>query len=157
MDNYLLLKIIHILSAVVIAGTGTGIAFFMLMAYRSANTAAIAVTARIVVLADWLFTAPAVVVQFVTGVLLMERLGYAFTAPWFLAVISLFVFIGLCWIPVVLIQYRLRALAETSVTNNELDPRFHKLMHLWTALGIPAFAAVLVMFWLMVFKPLAIV
>ena len=32
LDNYLLLKMIHILSAVIIAGTGTGIAFFMFMA-----------------------------------------------------------------------------------------------------------------------------
>jgi uncharacterized membrane protein len=157
MDSYLVLKLLHILSAVVLAGTGTGIAFFMFMANRSANVDAIVVTVRHVVLADWLFTAPAVVVQFVTGVLLMMKLGFSFSSPWFLAVISLFVFIGACWIPVVVIQYKLKQLAEASKGREEVTPEFKRLMRWWTLLGIPAFTAILVIFLLMVFKPLAVV
>ncbi len=153
MDSYLILKMIHILSAVVVAGTGTGIAFFMFMANRSSNVAAIAVTARHVVLADWLFTAPAVVVQFVTGLLLMMRLGYSYTSTWFFLVLALFVFIGVCWIPVIVIQYKLKAIADSSLNAGVLDPDFKKLMRLWTALGVPAFVAILIIFWLMVFKP----
>jgi len=148
---------IHILSAVVVAGTGTGIAFFMFTASRSSNVAAIAVTARHVVLADWIFTAPAVVIQFVTGVLLMMKLGYSFTSTWFFLVIALFIFVGVCWIPVVLIQYKLKALAESSLNTGVLDPSFKKMMRLWTALGVPAFASILVIFWLMVFKPFPVV
>ncbi|BFM15467.1 DUF2269 family protein [Maricurvus nonylphenolicus] len=154
MDSYLVLKLLHILSAVVLAGTGTGIAFFMFMASRSSNTEAIAVTASHVVLADWLFTAPAVVVQFITGVLLMMKLGFSFTSPWFLVVISLFVFIGACWIPVVVIQYKLKQLADASRGRGEVTPEFKRLMRWWTLLGIPAFTAILVIFVLMVFKPL---
>jgi len=157
LDNYLLLKMIHILSAVVVAGTGTGIAFFMFMANRSSNVAAIAVTARHVVLADWVFTAPAVVALFVSGMLLMSRLGYSFTSTWFFLVIAIFIFIGICWIPVVLIQYKLKALADLSLNTGVLDPRFKKLMRLWTALGVPAFTSILVIFWLMVFKPFPVV
>lgn len=153
MDNYLLLKWIHILSAIVVAGTGGGIAFFMFMAWRSAKLETIAVTARHVVLADWLFTTPAVITQFVTGVLLMQALGYSFTSTWFLWVMALFLFVGVCWLPVVVIQYRLRALAEASLITQELDPRFSTLMRWWVALGMPAFAAIVVLFWLMVFKP----
>lgn len=152
MDNYLLIKLIHILSATVLAGTGMGIAFFMFMANRSDNPQAIAMTARHVVLADWLFTAPSVVIQFITGLMLMNILDYSFTASWFLVVISLFIFIGCCWIPVVFIQYRLRDLAQ-----GEIGRRFKRLMKLWTALGIPAFTGVLIIFWLMVFKPLPVV
>ncbi len=157
MDNYLILKMIHILSAVVVAGTGTGIAFFMFMANRSSNVAAIAVTARNVVLADWVFTAPAIVALFVSGMLLMMRLGYSFTSTWFFLVIALFIFIGICWIPVVLIQYKLKALADLSLNTGVLDPRFKKMMRLWTALGVPAFTSILVIFWLMVFKPFPVV
>ncbi len=157
MDNYLLLKMIHILSAVVLAGTGTGIAFFMFMANRSSNVVAIAITARHVVLADWIFTAPAVVLQFVTGVLLMMKLGYSFTSTWFFWVMALFIFIGACWIPVVVIQYRLKALAASSLNTGVLDPSFKKMMRLWTALGVPAFVSILVIFWLMVFKPFSFV
>lgn len=157
MDNYLLLKMIHILSAVVVTGTGAGIAFFMFMANRSTNVAAIAVTARHVVMADWVFTTPAVVIQFVSGVLLMMKLGYSFTSTWFLLVIALFIFIGICWVPVVFIQYKLKALAELSLKTGVLEPSFMKMMRLWTALGVPAFIAILVIFWLMVFKPFPVV
>jgi len=157
MDNYLLLKLIHILSAVVVAGTGTGIAFFMFMANRSNNAQAIAVTAKHVVLADWLFTTPAVVTQFVTGVLLMNTLGWSYSSPWFLTVLSLFIFIGGCWLPVIYIQYRLKALAETAAAEGQITPEFKRLMKWWTVLGIPAFLSILVIFWLMVFKPLAVV
>jgi len=157
LDSYLILKLLHILSAVVVTGTGAGIAFFMLMANRSNNVMAIAVIARHVVLADWIFTAPAVVVQFVTGVLLMLRLGYSFTSTWFYLVITLFIFVGVCWVPVIIIQYRLRVLADASLIAGQLDPGFKKMMRAWTALGVPAFAAILVIFWLMVFKPFAVV
>lgn len=157
MDSYLILKLLHVLGAVVITGTGAGIAFFMLMAHRSSNIAAIAVTARHVVLADWIFTTPAVVIQFVTGILLMQRLGYSFSSTWFLLVISLFVFIGLCWIPVVFIQYKLKSLANLALDSGQLQPRFHHLMRMWTCLGIPAFLSVLVIFWLMIFKPYSVV
>jgi uncharacterized membrane protein len=148
---------IHIVCAVVVAGTGTGIAFFMFMANRSSNLSAIAVTARHVVLADWIFTAPAVVIQFVTGTLLMLGLGYSFASVWFYWVIALFLFIGLCWIPVIVIQYKLKAIADSSLAAGVLDPRFQKMMRLWVMLGVPAFLSILVMFWLMVFKPFPVV
>jgi len=157
LDSYFLLKMIHILSAVVVAGTGAGIAFFMLMANRSSNVTVIAVTARHVVMADWIFTTPAVLLQFVTGVLLMEKLGYSFTSTWFFWVIGMFIFIGVCWVPVVMIQYKLKTLAESSLNTNVLDPNFKKMMRWWTALGVPAFASILVIFWLMVFKPFPVV
>jgi uncharacterized membrane protein len=157
MDNYLALKMIHILSAVVVTGTGAGIAFFMFMASRSNNINAIAVTARHVVLADWLFTAPAVIVQFVSGVLLMDVLGYSYTSKWFFTVMALFLFIGTCWIPVVFMQYKLKGLADLSMISGVLDPKFRMMMRYWTALGVPAFISVLIIFWLMVFKPLPLV
>lgn len=157
MDNYLVLKYIHIVCAIVLAGTGAGIAFFMLMASLSKNIAVIAHTARFVVLADWIFTAPAVIGQFITGVLLMQRLQYSFNAPWFMCVISLFLFIGCCWIPVVFIQYRLKKLAEAAEQSGVLGDAFYRAMKYWVALGVPAFSGILIMLWLMIFKPLAII
>jgi uncharacterized membrane protein len=151
--NYLLLKYLHILFATVLLGTGAGIAFFMLMAAWSRNSKLILHTARIVIIADWVFTAPAVIGQLVTGILLMKRLQYSFHAPWFLSVISLFIFIGCCWFPVVYLQYRLRELARDAEQTGALSADFHKAMQLWIALGIPAFAGMLIMLWLMIFKP----
>ena len=157
MDNYLLLKYIHILCAFVLAGTGAGIAFFMLMASRTKNITVIGNAARTVVLADWIFTTPAVIGQLITGVLLMQRLQYSFTAPWFMAVISLFIFIGCCWVPVVFIQYRLKKLAIDAEKTGVLSDAFYRAMKHWIALGVPAFIGILIMLWLMVFKPLAII
>lgn len=157
MDNYLLLKYLHILCAFVLAGTGAGIAFFMLMASRTRNIAVIASTARHVVIADWLFAAPAIIGQFITGSLLMKKLQYSFESPWFMAVFSLFVFIGCCWVPVVLIQYRLKKLAVEAERTGLLPNSFHRAMKYWIALGIPAFTGILIILWLMVFKPLDVI
>lgn len=153
MEYYLTLKLIHILAAVVVTGTGMGIAFFMFMANRSNTPQAIYVTAQHVILGDWLFTTPAVITQIITGILLMNLQGYSFNSPWFYWVLGLLAFIGICWLPVLRIQYKLRALAKASVDSNNVLPEFKSLMRTWTLLGIPAFTAILVIFWLMVFKP----
>ena len=155
MTDYFLLKTLHILSAVVLMGTGSGIAFFMLMAVLSRSQETIRHVSRIVILADWLFTAPAVLVQLITGVWLMSLLNVSITSPWFLTVAALFILIGCCWLPVVWIQYQLHR--EACMENGFLSVRFKRLMRLWIALGIPAFAAMLVLFWLMVAKPLAVI
>ncbi len=99
MDIFLTVKMIHILAAIVVMGTGTGIAFFMFMANRSNNTQAILVTANSVILGDWLFTTPAVILQLSSGLYLMSYQGYSFSSVWFYSVIGLFLFIGVCWIP----------------------------------------------------------
>lgn len=153
MEHYQLLKMIHLLSAMVLIGTGSGIAFFMFMANVSKDLAAIRITTRHVVLADWIFTAPAVVVQFISGVLLMNGLGYTYSSDWFFWVISLFILIGCCWLPVVAIQYKLKSLAEAESFNKQA---FRYWMRLWTALGIPAFTMIVIILYLMVYKPLPV-
>lgn len=153
MDSYQLLKLVHIISATLLFGTGLGTAFFLFMANRSASLAAIQTTARTVVLADWLFTTPAIIVQPVTGYLLMQQLGYAFDSRWFLLVAGLYILAGLCWLPVVSIQMRIRTIADECSEYTELPPTYHRLIRTWSLLGIPAFSAVLVLFALMVIKP----
>ena len=156
MDSYQLLKILHIGSAITVLGTGAGIAFFMLMASRTNNLEAIRVTTEHVVLADWIFTAPAVATQIITGLLLMLQLGYSFTSIWFITVSLLYLFIGGCWIPVLVIQYRLRDIARTA-SGSLADTGFAKLMNVWIALGCLAFSAVLALLVIMVTKPLPVV
>lgn len=157
MEYYLLIKLIHILAAVVVTGTGTGIAFFMFMANRSNNPQAIYITTQHVILGDWVFTTPAVITQVVSGLCLMKFAGYSFSSPWFHWVMGLFLFIGLCWLPVIRIQYKLRELAKVSVERNEVTVEFKQLMQTWILLGIPAFMAILAIFGLMVFKPFPMV
>lgn len=153
MDSYQLLKLIHIISATLLFGTGSGTAFFLYMANRSANLAAIQTTIRTVVIADWLFTTPAIIIQPVSGYLLMQQLGYAFDSWWFILVAGLYILAGLCWLPVVYIQIRIRTITDTFSEYTELPPPYHRMIRTWRLLGIPAFSAVLVLFGLMVFKP----
>lgn len=151
---YLLLKMVHILSGAVLFGTGAGIAFFMLRAHATRDAATVAAVSRIVVLADYLFTATAVVIQPVTGLLLIWLQGYSLTEPWLLAAYGLYVVTGLCWLPVVWLQLRMKALAaEAVLAARPLPPLYHRYFRLWFLLGWPAFAAVLGIYWLMIAKP----
>lgn len=151
---YLWLRLIHILSAAVLFGTGIGIAYFMLRAHLARDARAIAVTARHVVAADWLFTATAVVIQPVTGAWLWAEAGYAWDTPWLIVSVALFVFVGACWLPVLWLQAEMRAMAAAADgSGQDLPARYHRYFKLWLVLGCPAFVAMLAIFWLMVFRP----
>ena len=143
------IKLLHIVSATILFGTGLGTAFFMLRAYLSGDRKVMTATADTVVLADWLFTTPAVVAQLLTGLWLTKQLGIPWTSVWFVVVISLFVFVGACWLPVVWIQIRLRNRLSRGGGIDEC----RSLMRLWIAFGVAAFSAVLVLLSLMVYRP----
>lgn len=154
MDLYTLLKVLHVIGATVLLGTGAGIAFFMLMAHRARDPVIIAHTARIVVVADTVFTASAVILQPLTGAALAHLTGYPLLSGWIGLSLLLYVVTGLCWLPVVWIQIRLRNLAIHAVaTGTPLPDRYFRLFRLWFVLGFPAFAAVMGIVWLMVAKP----
>ena len=153
MWDYLLLKTLHVISATVLFGTGLGTAFFMYKAVRSGSLEAMRVTASHVIIADWWFTMPAVVIQPLTGVLLMQHLGYGFDTPWFYTVAGLYLLAGACWVPVVAIQYRMLQIVMKNADNTILPETFYRWFRVWIRLGIPAFCAVLVLFVLMVYRP----
>ena len=153
-DLQLVLKLVHILGAAVLFGTGLGIAFFMWMANRTRDPALIAGTARVVVIADAVFTATAVVVQPLSGAASIHVIGYSWREPWIVAALSLYVFTGLCWLPVVWIQLRLRDLARAATARGEpLPAAYDRLFAVWFILGWPAFLAVIAIFAVMIGKP----
>ena len=152
--DYLLVKWIHILSSTVLFGTGIGIAFFLFMAHLSRDVASIAAVARIVVIADWLFTTPAVIIQPLSGWWLMTEAGFPITQRWLWISIALYLLAGVCWLPVVWIQLRLRKMAQTAQQTHQVLPaRYWRLAAIWTILGLPAFSALLMVFYLMIAKP----
>ncbi|RWN19218.1 MAG: DUF2269 family protein [Mesorhizobium sp.] len=151
---YFMLKFLHVVGAAVLLGTGAGIAFFMLLAHRTANSATIAAVARIVVIADFMFTATAVVAQPVTGAFLAWHSGYSLTEGWIVLSILLYLITGLFWLPVVWMQIEMRNLAMQAAAAKQPPPqRYITLFRLWFAFGFPAFAAVLAIFWLMISRP----
>ncbi|ODA66310.1 hypothetical protein A7A08_02708 [Methyloligella halotolerans] len=151
---YLVLKYLHVLGAAVLLGTGAGIAFFMLLAHRTGNPTTVAAVARMVVIADFVFTATAVIAQPVTGVALALAAGYSLHQGWIAFSVLLYLVVGAFWLPVVWMQLQMRDLAERAAgEGTPLPPRYHRLFRTWFAFGIPAFVAVLAIYWLMIARP----
>ena len=154
MSLYLTLKWLHILSSVVLVGTGLGSAYYMFFANRSRDLAAQAVVTRLVVQADWWFTTPTVLLQPATGLAMVYLAGFPLSTPWIAASLALYAIAGLCWLPVVWLQIRMRALAQQAVeAGTPLAPLYWRYARWWEWLGYPAFAAMVVVFYLMVAKP----
>lgn len=154
MEIYLLLKAAHVIGAAVLFGTGVGIAFFMLMAHRTDDTALIAHTSGVVVIADLIFTASAVIMQPLTGAALAHLGGFPLLSGWIGLSLLLYVMTGVFWLPVVWIQLRMRDLAREAMrTQASLPASYYRLFRVWFAFGFPAFAAVAAIIWLMIAKP----
>jgi uncharacterized membrane protein len=154
MDLFVWLKLIHVFGACVLLGTGLGIAFFMWMAHRSADPRLIASTARIVVIADAVFTMGAVILQPLSGAALAHIMGHSLREPWIVVSFGIYLLVGTCWLPVVWIQIRLRDLARaTRDTGTPLPAQYHRLFRIWFMLGWPAFAGVIAILALMIAKP----
>jgi uncharacterized membrane protein len=153
-------KTAHILSAAILFGTGLGIAFFCWFAYRGAlrtgEIAPLRAVLRLTVIADACFTAPAAVFQAVSGIVLIRLLGWTLASPWAVTVIALFVLVGVCWLPVVVIQMQLSREAQQAASIEALSPDFHRNFRRWFVLGVPAFAAVIALFYMMAAKPLSL-
>jgi uncharacterized membrane protein len=154
MTAYFLIKYLHVLGAIVILGTGGGIAFFLLMAHRSREPAFIARTAATVVIADLLFTLTAVILQPITGGLLMTLTAVPITEHWVLVSLALYAVAGLFWVPVIFMQIEMRDLASGAETTGQgLPPRYFVLFRRWFWFGIPGFGSVVTILWLMIAKP----
>ena len=152
--EYLWLKFIHILSSTFLFGTGVGSAFYMFRANLSRDVPSIYFATRNVVLADWLFTTPTVIIQPLTGIAMMYVMDYNLLDPWIIGSIALYFLAGICWVPVVWLQMRMRDIAkEAHEGGSELSALYWKYERWWFWLGVIAFPAMVIVFHLMVFKP----
>lgn len=154
MSLYLLLKTLHILSSTLLFGTGLGSAYYSLRAWRSGNLHVMAATFRYLVTADWLFIATTAVFQPLSGLALVHLVGWPLTQSWLLWSIGLYIFAGACWLPVVWLQIQVRDLCAGALRDDQpVPPLVERYMRIWFTLGWPAFAAFIVIFYLMVAKP----
>lgn len=155
MSLYLVIKWLHILSSVVLVGTGFGSAYYMFFATRSGNVACQAIVSRLVVRADWWFTSPTAVIQPLTGMVLAYLGGLPLSTPWLALSIVLYIFAGVCWLPVVWLQLRMTAAAQDAYDKGQALPALYwRYARWWEWLGYPAFIAMVAVFFLMVVKPM---
>ncbi|NLD69014.1 MAG: DUF2269 domain-containing protein [Limnobacter sp.] len=153
--EYLIVKTLHILSSTFLFGTGVGTAFFMLFTSLSRDVAAVATVSRLVVRADWLFTATTIVFQPLSGLYLMHLAGMPMSSRWIVWSFALYALAVACWLPVVWLQVRLRDVAAAAARERQpLPARYWRLLGAWVALGFPALFAFLAIFYLMVARPL---
>lgn len=154
MELYFVVKTLHLLSAAVLFGTGAGIAFFMLKGQLSSVPAARRFAASTTVTADILFTLPAVVVQPLSGAWLIWHGGFDWADYWLTLTYGLYVLAGLCWLPVVAIQIKIKRLLDAEASGRQVAPgQVSRLVRWWFILGWPAFGGLIVVFYLMVAKP----
>jgi uncharacterized membrane protein len=153
--TYLLLKSLHMLSMLLLFGTGLGSAWFKWMSDRNGDLAGIAQTNAMVVQADWIFTTPTVIIQPVTGLWMLQLLDLPLDSDWIIASLVLYGLAATCWLPVVWLQIRMRNLSRQALaTNQPLPDQYRRYARYWFRLGIPAFLAMLGIVFLMVFKPI---
>ena len=148
-----MIRLLHIVSSALMLGVGVGAFWFMLTTVRSGNPAAIAITMRNAVRAEWCIAVPVALLQPLTGYVLMMQLGYSLRSIWFLAVVALYMIAGMCWIYVVKTELKLRSLAEEHSSHSTIPTAFWPLFRRWTRLAVGSFVGVLGIFWLMVFRP----
>jgi len=154
MNTYLLLKLLHILSSTVLFGTGIGIAFFKFSTDRNGDVKAIRVVSERIVLADLIFTTPAIILQPFTGFGLAYMSGFSMSTGWLIYAIFLYIVAGGCWLPVLWLQLKMRDIAIAVDNQNAALPmQYWKYARIWFWLGVPAFGALMTVYWLMVFKP----
>ena len=152
--TYLVLKWLHVLSSTLLFGTGLGSAYYMFFATRTRDPRVIAQVVRLVVIADWAFTTPSIIVQPLTGLWMMHIAGYPLSSRWLSWSIGLYLLAGAAWLPVVWMQLRMRDMAiGAAATGTALPAAYDRMLRAWVMLGVVAFAALVVVFWLMVTKP----
>jgi uncharacterized membrane protein len=152
--DYLVVKWIHVISSTFLFGTGVGSAFYLLFASLSRDARVCAAVARLVVIADWLFTATTAVLQPLTGIWLAHRIGWPLTQRWLLWSLVLYAVAIACWLPVLHLQMRMRDDAQAAAAAGmPLPESYFRRLRAWVALGVPAFLAFVTIFWLMVAKP----
>jgi uncharacterized membrane protein len=152
--DYLIVKWVHILSATILFGTGIGSAFYLFMANRKRNVANIHFAASQVVIVDFCFITPAVILQLATGLWLLRLTGYSLTEPWVAWGLVLYFFAGFCWLPVVWMQIKMRDMAKAALKSGApLPEAYWRLDRWWILAGSLTFPAVVVVFYLMVVKP----
>jgi uncharacterized membrane protein len=152
--DYITAKWLHILSSTVLFGTGIGTAFFMICATQTRNPQIVAAVGKNVITADWVFTATTIIIQPLTGFYLVYLAGIPFTARWIVWSTALYLLAGACWLPVVWLQIRMQRLAaQASTSKTDLPALYWRYFRLWVMLGIPAFTALVIVFYLMVAKP----
>lgn len=154
MDLSAIVKTVHIVSAAILFGTAFGITFFMFRSHAADTLRERYFAVRTTVLAENLFVLPTVFILPLTGIWLLHDGSHDPDALWVALAIALFTAGGVCWLPVVWLQVQLRNMLADAVRGSHAVPeRYRTLYRVWCLLAWLPFAILIVIFALMVAKP----
>jgi len=150
---YLILKLVHIMSSTILFGGGIFAALLGTIVFGSRRAKVIAEIGPHIVRVESYLTALSALAQIITGLWMASIAGFSVSTGWLGWALILFCIAGLCWILGVWLQHRMVDLSKTALeTDAALPAEYRKLFARWTFLGLPSTAAMIGIFYLMVFK-----
>lgn len=157
MENaiYQALVYAHILGVILLAGNITITAFWKVLADMSRNPVLIAYACRAVIIADWLFTLPGIVLL-LTGGIGVSLMGQwpLFEASWLTWSVFWFVVSGLLWLGLLIpLQIRQHRAAKLFLETGIIPDTYWRDARAWITIGLIATVPLLIILYLMVAKP----
>ena len=151
---YPTLTLLHIVSSTILFGGGMFAALLGTIVFRSRKSKVIAEVGSHIIKVETYLTIFSALVQVITGLWMASLAGFPVLTGWLGWALMLFCVAGLCWILGVWLQHRMIDLSRKAMeANSELSVEYDQLFRNWTLLGLPSTAAMIGIFYLMVFKP----
>src|SRR5215831_15540816 len=136
MDNYLLLKSLHVLGAVIFLGNIIVTAVWKALADRTGNPAVVAYAQRLVTITDFAFTALGAALIAVTGPMMARRFGGVGAASWLTWGMGLFAASGVIWVVILIpVQIAQARMARQFATQREVPEGYRRLSTVWNVAG----------------------
>ena len=154
MENYELLKSVHIFGVTIFLGNIIVTAIWKMLADRTRSPAIVAYAQRLVTITDFAFTAVGVLLILITGRMMASRFGEISDVLWLSWGWGLFIASGLIWAFILIpVQIKQAKLAKDFSTKEEIPNNYWALSKCWAIFGIIATMLPLANLYFMVFKP----
>ncbi len=145
LEPIMLVKLIHVISSAVLFCGVLSASVFFTLAYRTGEAAVITTTAQFCRMAATL-TAAAMVVQPVTGLILIKLMEDSPTQPWLMAAYALYLAVLAAW----LVATSLLGKVAATVRDSARDARVFRL---WAPLSWGSVLVVCAIYYLMLAQP----
>ncbi|MCR2805866.1 DUF2269 domain-containing protein [Paenibacillus soyae] len=146
---------LHLLGVLLAVGNIVTAAFWKVQADRSGQPAVAHAAARNVMLADYAFTIPGLILIVVSGSMMAERAGMSLTGlNWLTLSLVLFAISGIIWgIFLIPLQRRMIRLSAECVAEGRLSQAYRAASRSWAIYGTIATLLPIVILYLMVMQP----
>jgi uncharacterized membrane protein len=155
MDNYQLLKSIHLLGVIIFLGNIIVTAVWKMLADKTKSPTIVAYAQRLVTITDFMFTAVGATLLVISGRMMSTKFGEIGDVLWLSWGWYLFVASGLIWLLILIpIQIKQARLAKVFSTQKTIPENYWVLSKYWAVFGMIATILPFANLYFMVFKPI---